>query len=160
MAEKPSSSISKVLIFIIIILIIGFGAYYYYTNRALMQVKTEVGESLVEISYPEKLYQLSDGSYLRLGFSILVNEETEDEAKDILLDKSQSKVANGLHMILGDKTIQDLIDGSHKRDGFAEEIKKMLEREIFQEYNASQQTPSERIQVRDVLIQEFVTQQN
>lgn len=158
MAEKSSSPVSKILTFIIVLLIIAFGAYYYTNKSSSGSSSTAVVENS-SIDYPTKMYQLRDGSYLRLGFSVVVNEDHESAAKNIM-DDDTSVVADGINMLLGEKSQEDLISGSHKRDQFANDIKEMLEHDVFRTYNARQLDASDRIVVKDILIHEFVTQQS
>ena len=160
MAEKSSSPLSKILIVVIIILIVAFGAYY-LMNGSSSGDRTNTTSNIQSsaIDYPSKLYQLRDGSYLRLGFAIVVDDSHESEAKDIM-DENTSTIADGINMILGEKSQEDLIAGAHKRNQFAHEIQEMLEHDVFRNYNARQMEPSERIVVKDVLIHEFVTQQS
>ncbi len=160
MAEKSSSLISKILIGIIIILVVSFGAYY-FMNRSSSSSGSSSSLNIESssIDYPAKMYQLRDGSYLRLGFAVVVSEDQESEAKDII-DKNSSTIADGINMILGEKSQEDLIAGTHKRNQFAHDIMEMLEHDVFRNYNARQTNASERIVVKDVLIHEFVTQQS
>ncbi len=160
MAENTSSPITKVLITIIVVLLIAFGGYYYMSMGNSPSSQTTSQKTFVQVSYPEKIYQLQDGSYLRLGFAILVAKDQEDEAEEILTEDKVHVVADGINMIVGDMGQDDLINGAHKREAFAAEIKKMLEKDVFHSYNAAQRDPADRIEIKDVLIHQFVTQQN
>lgn len=122
-------------------------------NSPGLQVKKE----LVEYVVPEKMYQLRDGSYLRLGFSIVVDKDKYSEVEEIIQDKSPGRLPDGIHMLVGNKTRDDLISGSYKRDAFSRELKKVLEEQVFGPYNKDK-APRDVIQVKDVLISDFVTQ--
>ena len=119
----------------------------------------EVEEAPAEYMVGERLYQLKDGSYLRLGFSIVVDESHLAEVSEIIENAAPGRLPSGITMILGNKTRMDLIEGTHKREAFARELKKMLEERVFGEFNKRQVSSRDMIEIREVLISDYVTQQ-
>lgn len=111
-----------------------------------------------EFIVKEKMYQLKDGSYLKLGFSVVIAKRHVERVRTIVEQDMPGRLPDGINMVLGDKTRQELIAGTHKRETFARELKKMLEERVFHEYNKKQTTPSELIEVKEVLISHYVTQ--
>jgi CRISPR/Cas system-associated endonuclease Cas1 len=61
-------------------------------------------------------------------------------------------------MVVANKTRDDLISGTHKRQAFSRELKKMLEERVLSEYNRRQLSAEDTIRVEEVLISDFVTQ--
>jgi hypothetical protein len=118
----------------------------------------EVNKQAAEYAVKEKIYQLKDGSYLRLGFSIVVDADKVDQVKDILEGQSPGRLPDGIHMLLGNKSRSDLINGAHKREAFARELKKMLEEQVFGNFNKRQESSQEQIEVRDVILSDYITQ--
>lgn len=111
-----------------------------------------------EYQVAEKMYQLKDGSYLRLSFSVVVAADKLAAVANIIEKESPGRLPSGITMLLGNKGRDELINGTHKREAFAREIKKMLEERVFGEYNKRQNSSTEMIEVREVLISDFVTQ--
>jgi site-specific recombinase len=72
--------------------------------------------------------------------------------------ESPGRLPNGINMIVGNKSREDLINGTHKREAFARELKKMLEERVFDSYNKKQKSTQDIIEVKEVLIAGFVTQ--
>lgn len=105
-----------------------------------------------------KMYQLKDGSYLKLAFSIVVDEEKLPTVTEIVEKQSPGRLPAGVTMILGNKGRMDLINGTHKREAFTRDIKKMLEERVFSDFNRRQTAAKDMIEVREVLISDFVTQ--
>lgn len=105
-----------------------------------------------------KMYQLKDGSYLKLGFSVVVDSDKLPTVQRIVEKEMPGRLPAGITMILGNKSRNDLISGTYKREAFAREIKKMLEERVFGDYNKRQSSPKEMIEVREILISDFVTQ--
>lgn len=106
----------------------------------------------------DKMYQLKDGSYLKLSFSIVIDADKLGQVTNIIEKESPSRLPDGINMILGNKTRDELISGTHKREAFVRELKKTLEERVFGEYNRRQVTSEEIINVREILINDFVTQ--
>jgi hypothetical protein len=140
---------------LLVILIVAF---------KFMMAPSEVEENIApekttaEYIVPTKMYQLKDGAYLKLAFSIVVDSDRVEAIQNIVEKESPGKLPAGVTMILGNKTREDLINGTHKREAFAREIKKMLEERVFSEYNNKQQSASTLIEIREILISDFVTQ--
>jgi len=106
----------------------------------------------------DKMFQLKDGSYLKLSFSIVVAAKNLEAVKNIIEKEAPGRLPDGINMVLGDKTRDDLISGTHKRESFARELKKVLEERVFADYNRRQMSAKDTIQVKEVLIADFVTQ--
>lgn len=113
---------------------------------------------LVEYVVKPKMYQLKDGAYLNLGFSIVVEEDKLVPVKDILEKQAPGRLPNGVNMIVGNKSREDIINGTHKREAFGRELKKMLEERVFDAYNKKQQSTQDTIEIKEILIADFVTQ--
>lgn len=111
-----------------------------------------------EFVVPTKMYQLKDGAYLKLAFSIVVDSDRMEAIQNIIDKESPGKLPAGITMILGNKSREDLINGSHKREAFARELKKMLEERVFADFNNKQESATTLIEVHEVLISDFVTQ--
>jgi len=111
-----------------------------------------------EYQVPDKMYQLRDGSYLKLSFSIVVDSDKLATVTEILEKESPNRLPDGINMILGNKTRDDLISGTHKREAFVRELKKTLEERVFGEYNRRQTSAQDTVEIREVLISDFVTQ--
>ncbi len=106
----------------------------------------------------ERLYQLKDGAYLKLSFSIVVDDNKVEVVKQIVEKRSPGRLPHGLNMLLGNKSRADLINGTHRREAVSREIKKVLEEHVFKTYNQTRSSPEEMIDVREILIHDFVTQ--
>ena len=104
------------------------------------------------------LFRSKDGSYLSLGFSIVIDQDKAEKVTEILTITAPARLPDGINMILGNKSRGELIDGSHKRAAFVREIKKMLEERVFNSYNEKQQSTEDMIQVREVRLAKLVTQ--
>ncbi|MCB1137047.1 MAG: flagellar basal body-associated FliL family protein [Chlamydiia bacterium] len=117
-----------------------------------------VEKAPAEYAIKEQMYQLKDGSYLRLGFSIVVDEDQLGTVRNVIEKEAPGRLPSGITMLLGNKTRQDLIAGTHKREAFAREIKKMIEDRVFGAYNKRQVSAEDTLEVREVLISNFVTQ--
>jgi flagellar basal body-associated protein FliL len=126
------------------------------TFKNTNSLETEMAPA--EYTVKEKMYQLKDGSYLRLGFSIVVDEDQIGAVKQIIEKEAPGRLPSGITMLLGNKTREELISGTHKREAFARELKKMLEDQVFDSYNKKQVSARDTIEVREVLISDFVTQ--
>ena len=50
------------------------------------------------------MYQLKDGAYLRLSFSIVVDADKLGEAQEIIEVTSPGRLPDSIHMFLGNKT--------------------------------------------------------
>jgi flagellar basal body-associated protein FliL len=119
--------------------------------------KNEI-KPVAEYAVKERMYQLKDGSYLRLAFSIVVDADKVEVVKEVLEAQSPGRLPDGIHLLLGNKTRNDLINGAHKREAFARELKKMLEEQVFSNYNKMQKSSADQIEVRKILLGEYVTQ--
>ncbi|MFT5318087.1 MAG: hypothetical protein ACI8RA_001348, partial [Chlamydiales bacterium] len=53
---------------------------------------------------------------------------------------------------------EDIINGTHKREAFARELKKMLEERVFESFNKKQRSTKDTIEIKEVLLSDFVTQ--
>jgi len=106
----------------------------------------------------EKMYQLKDGAYLRLGFSIVVAAQHCDVVKHIVEKESPGRLPDGINSLCGEKTREDLISGVDNRREFAREVKRVLEERVFAGYNRRQLSAKDAIDVEEVLISSFVTQ--
>jgi hypothetical protein len=131
------------------------GAGVWYIQQA---PDVEVEKIAAEYQVADKMYQLKDGSYLKLGFSIVVDEDKVQQVTDLLEQKQPGRLPAGITMILGNKTREDLINGTHKREAFARELKKMVEDRVFGEYNRKQSSSRDTVDIREILISDFVTQ--
>lgn len=146
------------------VLLIALAALLVLGGTALFLVKKagnnseQAVDNFVEYAISERMYQLKDGSYINLGFSILIAKTKLKIVEGLLTTTSASLLPDGINMILGNKSRDDLIDGTHKREAFSQEIKKVLEERVFHEYNKQQKSPQDMIEVRKVLLSTFVTQ--
>ena len=113
---------------------------------------------VVEYVIKEKMYQLKDGSHLLLEFSIVVEEDKLKAIKNIIEKKSPGRLPNGINMIVANKSREDIISGTHKREAFARELKKMLEERVLEAYNKKQKSTQDIIEIKEVLIFSLVTQ--
>jgi flagellar basal body-associated protein FliL len=120
--------------------------------------ETNSEKTAAEYQVPEKMYQLQDGSYLKLAFSLVIDEEKLATVAEIIENTSPGRLPASITLILGNKTRDDLINGMHKREAFARELKKTLEDRVFGEYNRRQTSSQDTVEVREVLISDFVTQ--
>ncbi|MDF2550448.1 MAG: hypothetical protein K0S07_1515 [Chlamydiales bacterium] len=153
--KPPKSQIPLIVLGVIVLvaLIAGFWIF-----RMKEPDKAPKEDLYVEYAVPERIFQLKDGGYLRLGFSIVLKQKQLDSARKILETDSPAMMPAGINLIVADKTRAELIDGMQKREALAREIKKMIEERVFGEYNRSQGDSNEMIDVREVLISNFVTQ--
>lgn len=140
---------------VIALVVIALGAFFFMSSEDGVEYEIPPAEYVVK----EQMFQLKDGSYLRLGFSIVVDSDKVDTVKTIIERESPGKLPSSLNMLLGNKSRKDLIEGTHKREAFARELKKILEERVFRDYNKRQTSVADGIEVREVLISEFVTQQ-
>lgn len=153
--KKKKKGIVLAVVFLILVLGLGF-FFFSKEKRGMTQAESET--TWVEYSIPEAIYQLKNGSYLRLSFSIVVKEPFLEVVKEILEISSPAKLNDSLNSILGNKTREDLIGSSLRRENFRSEIQQVLETQVFQDYNRKQHSPHNRIEVRDILLETFVTQ--
>lgn len=114
-------------------------------------------KELAELAIPAKVYQLSDGGYLNLSFSVEIDAEMVPAATELLTVKYPAKVEDAIIMSLGNKGREELINGQHKREAFKRELKRMLESEVFDEYN-KQHDAAKEIKVYNVRLSNFTTQ--
>jgi len=153
---KPSKSKLPIIVIGAVITIALFAVV------AIMMMKSEpdvpVESPSAEYVVTAKMYQLKDGSYLRLGFSIVISEDNLTTVQDLIETSAPGRLPNGVTMILGNKTREEMISSRHQREAFARELKKMLEERVFAEFNSRQTSARETIQVREVLISDYVTQ--
>jgi|SaaInlStandDraft_4_1057021.scaffolds.fasta_scaffold63390_2 hypothetical protein len=120
------------------------------------EIETE--KPIIEYLVKEKTYQLKDGSHLLLEFSIVVDEDKLSMVKEILERESPSRLPNSINMLVAGKSREDLIAGTHKREAFARELKKMLEERVFDSYNKRQKSSQNIIEVKEILLSGLVTQ--
>jgi flagellar basal body-associated protein FliL len=154
---NPKKGGKKLLPIILVVLLLGGGGAFFMLNGGKNKGLSE-SRTLVEYAVSEGVFQLKNGSYLRLSFSIVLDEKFLMPAQDILENSSPARLSDGLNSILGNKTREELIGSSLRRENFRMEIKKILETYVFQEYNRQQHSPKDVIEVREVLLQTFVTQ--
>ncbi|MBN4066679.1 flagellar basal body-associated FliL family protein [Simkania negevensis] len=144
-----------ILIVVLIVLVVVVILFFFTADRG------EEGEpEKVFVEYPvrHKLYQLKDGSYLKLGFNIVVEEDDVDTIKEVLEIESPGRLTHGIHSILGNKTSEELMGGSHKREAFARELEKMIEDQVLRNYNLKQDSAKNQIKVHEILLTDFITQ--
>ena len=152
--EAGGGSPVMLIVAIVVILAVAGGAFMMMNQGP----KIEVAKPLVEFVVKSKMYQLKDGSYLKLGFSIVVEDDKLPAVTEILEKESPGRLPNGITMIVGNKSREDVINGTHKREAFARELKKMLEERVFEAFNKKQRSTKDTIEVKEVLLSEFVTQ--
>ena len=112
---------------------------------------------VVEYVVPSKMYQLKDGSFLRLGFSVVVDADRIDVVQDYLENEVPGRLLDGINMLVGGKSRDDLISSSHNRLMFTNDLKNMMEEKIFAFFNKNKRI-DKKIYVRDILISDFITQ--
>ena len=153
---QPSSKLP--LIIIGAVLIIGIAAII--TVIFMKQEKSQLQKQKPSAEYvvQSRLYQLKDGSYLKMSFSIVVDEDKLIDTKSIIEKEGPGRLPHGINMLLGNKSRADLISGTHKREALAREVKKVLEEQVFRDHNQRQSSPEDSIEVREILIHDFVTQ--
>ena len=132
-------------------------------NNTVFMIKKEApavqeAKPVAEYVVKERMYQLKDGSYLRLGFSIVVDADKIAAVKEIIEKQTPGRLPDGINMLLGNKTRESLINGTYKREAFARELKKMIDEHVFGPYNRMQKNPEDVVDVRDVLLSDYVTQ--
>lgn len=120
--------------------------------------EVEAEKIAAEYQVADKMYQLQDGSYLKLAFSIVIDEDKLEQVTNIVEASAPGRLPAGITLLLGNKAREDLINGTHKREAFARELKKMLEDRVFGDFNRKQTSSRDTIEVREVLISDFVTQ--
>ncbi|MFT5319587.1 MAG: hypothetical protein ACI8RA_002868, partial [Chlamydiales bacterium] len=126
---KASGGGSPVMLIVAVVVILAVaGGAFMMMNQG---PKIEEAKPLVEFVIKEKMYQLKDGSYLKLGFSIVIEVDKLAPVKEIIEKESPGRLPNGINMIVGNKSREDIINGTHKREAFARELKKMLEERVF-----------------------------
>ncbi|MDF2578312.1 MAG: hypothetical protein K0S74_1796 [Chlamydiales bacterium] len=153
--EVKKNKLPLIIIGVIVIVALGIIGVII---QGKMKTKELIAEKYVPYQVAESMYQLKDGAYLRLGFSITVGESKLDTLKGIIESDNPSALPDGLNILLGNKSRDDLINGAHKREAFAQEIKKILEERVLQDYNKQQKSPQDMIEIRKVYIYTFVTQ--
>lgn len=145
-------------------LIIGGGVVLSLLVAAIvfftMGGEEEVQQTLPPAEYivSDEMYQLKDGAYLRLGFSIVVPSDKVEVLKEIIEREAPGRLPDGVNMVVANKSREDLISGTHKRQAFARELKKMLEERVVASYNSRQLSAEDTIRIEEVLISVFVTQ--
>lgn len=155
--EKKKGGSPIVLIAAIAVLaLVGIGGFLMLGQEEGPVV--EEAKPLVEYLVKQKMYQLKDGSYLKLGFAIVVEVDKLDPVANIIEKEAPGRLPNGINMIVGNKSREDLINGTHKREAFARELKKMLEERVFDSYNKKQRSTKDSIEIKEILISDFVTQ--
>ncbi len=147
---KPLLIIGVLAVIAIIILVV--------VGVVMKQGRSENQQAVaVEYNVPARTYELKDHSYLKLSFSVVVDKDKVDQVKYIIMVENAGRLTNGIHKIAGDKT-REALRGTYQRDEFAKEIQKMLEEQVFADYNRAQKSPKDEIKVREVLLVDFVTQ--
>ena len=156
--ESTEGGKSKLLVIIILLLVVVIavvvGAMFFMGGD---NTQVEKVNPVAEYVVKEKMYQLKDGAYLRLSFSIVVEADKLPKVQEIIEVSSPGRLPDSIHMLLGNKTREDLIAGSHSREAFARELKKSIDEQVFSNYNKNK-PPREQIKVYDVLISDYVTQ--
>jgi flagellar basal body-associated protein FliL len=151
--QAGASKLPMILIAVVVLALIGVGTMLMMPADG-PRAEPAPGEYVVQT----KMYQLKDGSFLKLSFSIVVAGDKVEMVKNILELESPGRLPNGLNMLLGNKTREELITGTHKREAFSRELQKMLDERVFSDYNSRQVTSQDAIEVKEVLISDFVTQ--
>lgn len=153
--EKKKGGLPLIpIIVVVLIVLVGGGAFMMMGQES----QIEEAKPLVEYVVKSKMYQLKDGAYLNLSFSIVVEEDKLIPVKDVLEKQASGRLSNGINMIVGNKSREDLINGTHKREAFSRELKKMLEERVFDTYNKKQSSTQDTIEVKEILLGDFVTQ--
>ena len=143
-----------VIVLLVVGLVILLGTMFFMkSNRPQIGVQKPIAEYVVK----ERMYQLKDGSYLRLGFTIVVDANKIDIVEDIIETISPGRLPDSINILLGNKDREDLISGSHKRKEFSRELKNILDEDVFNAYNLNKSS-EEKIKVYDVFISDYVTQ--
>lgn len=154
--EQPKSKLPVIVIGgVALVAVLAVLAVMMMKSEPEVQVEAPPAEFVVT----DKMYQLKDGSYLRLGFSIVVSGDKVETLRNIVETEAPGRLPDGVNMIVGNKTRDDLISGTHKREAFARELKKMLEDRVFSDHNRRQVSADDTIQIEEVLISHFVTQE-
>jgi flagellar basal body-associated protein FliL len=156
--EEPKKKNIFPLIMMGLVLLIGVAVSYVVFSIKDGSEDVEKIKPTAEYVVKERMFQLKDGSYLRLGFSIVVEADKLDELKEIIEKKAPARLPDGIHMLLGNKTRENLIDGTYKRDAFSREIKKMINEHVLSPYNKQKTSADEIVEAKDVLLLEYVTQ--
>ena len=156
--DQPPSTGSKLPLLVVgvvvIIALLAGGGVMLMKQGPSVEEEQPPAEYIVQ----GKMYQLKDGSYLKLAFSIVVDSDKVASVTSIVEEQSPGRLPAGITMILGNKSREDLINGTHKREAFARELKKVIEDRVFGEYNRKQTSARDTIEIREVLISDFVTQ--
>lgn len=153
---KSGSGLPMMAIMGVVVFAILAGVGFMMMNQG---PTVEVEKAPAEYLVKEKMYQLKDGSYLKLGFSIVIDEDQLSIVQNIIEKEAPGRLPSGITMLLGNKSREELISGTHKREAFSRELKKMLEDRVFGSYNKKQLSARDTIEIREVLISDFVTQQ-
>lgn len=158
-SEEDQPAKSNMLLYAmagVLVLLLGVGAFMFMDDGGDTPMAIE--KPSAEFPVASKMYQLKDGSYLKLAFSIVVDADKVEVVRSIVEKEAPGRLPSGITMILGSKTREDLIAGTHKREGFARLLKKMLEERVFADYNKRQSSSRDVVEIREVLISDFVTQ--
>lgn len=152
----PASKLPLIIVGGVLVAVLLAGGFLFLSNQGGNRIQVE--KAPAEYVVGEKMYQLKDGSYLKLGFSIVVDEDQVGVVRNIIEKEAPGRLPSSITMLLGNKSREELISGTHKREAFAREIKKLLEERVFSNYNKKQISAEDTIEVREVLISDFVTQ--
>lgn len=153
--EEPKKGFPLVPVLAVVLLaLVGVGGVMFMQSGPSTPQQSPPAEYLVK----SKMYQLKDGSYLKLAFSIVVDSDKIPLVQQIVEKDMPGRMPAAITMVLGNKSRADLISGTYKREAFARELKKMLEERVFGDYNKRQTSSASMIEVREVLISDFVTQ--
>ena len=154
--ETPPKSKLPMMVFglVAVAALVAFGAIFMLKKQPI-----EPGqEPRAEYQVVSKMYQLQDGSYIKLGFSIVVAKRHLETVRNIIEVESPGRLPDGITLLLGDKGREELINGTHKRAAFARELKKMIEERVFHIHNQKQTSAAGLLEVKEVLISDYVTQ--
>ena len=151
-----SKTMIRAVAAVLALVLVGTVIFYIMTRNK--EPEAPVVEKFVEYVMAENLYQLKEGSILRLGFSIVVPEKNLEALTNFLEVEAAAILPSLINLNLGDKGRDDLIAGEHKRKAFQEELKNLLESEILPEYNR-RQDPLNQIHIREVRLKTIITQE-
>lgn len=158
--EDGAGSKKKTTLFVVVGAVVGVILVAVIAGSLMSKPKESAHpiETTAEYVVPDRLYQLKDGSYLRLSFSIVVSAKQLNAVKEVIEKEGPARLPDGINMVVGNKTRDDLIQGTHNREAFTRELKKVLEERVFADYNRKQTSAKDAIEIKEILLSNFVTQ--
>jgi hypothetical protein len=116
-------------------------------------------QSLADYDVKPKWYMLKDGSYLQLGFNIVVEADELDTLRTIIEVQSPGLLPEELTMMIGGiKNRDQLMGSSFKREAFARKLQEVIQEKVLGPYNKKQASSKDVIKVKEILLTTFVTQ--